>query len=356
MTIQTLTARDGGKGRISASGGVTIDRQEGFPFVIKADVKQAKLLRRDDIEATLTGTAEIKGDITGAKLVSKLATDRVEIMAGNQLPPSVISLDVIEINSDLPEETNGKAARNEKEPFVLELDVTIIMDRRVFVRDSQIDSEWGGKLHITGTAKDPVIVGKITLVRGQISVAGLTFRLTRGEITFTGGTKLDPLLDIEATNAARDIEVKVLVTGTADKPEIQLTSVPVVPQDEILSRLLFDKGAAELTAAEGVQLAAALAELANPGRGAGGFLGSMRRGLGVDVLRFDTATDGETTTPAISVGKYLTDNIYIGVTQGTAADTGSVGVEVDLTPNISVESDLKESGDSNIGIRFHWDY
>jgi len=42
--------------------------------------------------------------------------------------------------------------------------------------------------------------------------------------------------------------------------------------------------------------------------------------------------------------------------QGLEADSGSVGIEIEVTPNISIESDIGQTGESNVGIKFKWDY
>ena len=128
--------------------------------------------------------------------------------------------------------------------------------------------------------------------------------------------------------------------------------MPPVPRDEIVSRVLFNKSAAQLSAAEAAQLAIALRELTGTGGGTD-ILGFARRTLGVDVLRIETAEGG---APGLEAGKYLTDKVYVGVKQGTSAQSSSAGVEVELTPNVTVESEMTGEGANKSGIRFQWDY
>jgi translocation and assembly module TamB len=125
-----------------------------------------------------------------------------------------------------------------------------------------------------------------------------------------------------------------------------------VPRDEIVSRVLFGKSAATLTAAEAAQLALALRDLTGGGGGPD-VLGFARRTLGVDVLRVETAEGG---SAAVEAGRYLTDEVYLGVKQGATSQSSSAGVEVELTPNITVESEITGSGANKSGVRFQWDY
>ena len=65
---------------------------------------------------------------------------------------------------------------------------------------------------------------------------------------------------------------------------------------------------------------------------------------------------GEDGDAKVTAGKYIGDKVFVGVEQGATAESGGVSVEVELTPNISVESGVGQTGDSNVGVKFKWDY
>ena len=65
--------------------------------------------------------------------------------------------------------------------------------------------------------------------------------LTKGIINFSGAVPPDPTVDIEATARKGDLTAIVRIQGEARKPKLTLDSEPVLPQDEILSRLMFDR-------------------------------------------------------------------------------------------------------------------
>ena len=82
--------------------------------------------------------------------------------------------------------------------------------------------------------------------RGTISLAGTTLTFTRGKVGFdgTGVTgKIDPTLDFAADSTAGSVTATLGITGYASKPIITLTSVPELPQDEVLAHLLFKRSA-----------------------------------------------------------------------------------------------------------------
>ena len=77
--------------------------------------------------------------------------------------------------------------------------------------------------------------------------------------------------------------------------------------------------------------------------------------IGVDVLDVGT-TDGPAGGAEVSAGKYITDEVFVGVKQGTTPGSSAVEVEVELTPNISLNGDVGSAGQSDIGVQFKWDY
>jgi translocation and assembly module TamB len=275
------------------------------------------------------------------------------------MPPAVASLDVTEVGGDtgrtLEDATIVKGGTGEADLPAdqgrIALDVRVRIPNRMFLRGRGLDTEWQGDLAVSGTASAPMIDGELTAVRGRIDALSKTFRLAGGEVAFDGGAAIDPQVDVEAVHEGDDITVTVRVSGPASKPEIALSSQPMLPQDEILSRMLFGKQVTDLTGAQAAQLAAAVAELSGATGSGPGFMEKIRRGLGVDVLQFG----GETGT-SVRAGQYLSDDVFLGVEQGLGAESSQVTLEVGITDNIAVESNVGATGNSNVGIQFKWDY
>ena len=80
------------------------------------------------------------------------------------------------------------------------------------------------------------------------------------------------------------LDASILVSGTGLKPEIRFASVPQLPQDELLSRLLFGTSITNLSAPEALQLASAVAALRS-GSGNLDPINAVRRAVGLDRLR-----------------------------------------------------------------------
>ena len=123
--------------------------------------------------------------------------------------------------------------------------------------------------------------------------------------------------------------------------------------DEILSRILFGSDPSKISPFQALQLANSLAELSGKSVGPSlDPLGKVRAATGLDDLRVDSTDEGA----SVGAGKYLSDNVYLGFEQGAGDENSTAAtVEVEVTPNITVESELGNTGAGG-GVAWEWDY
>lgn len=351
LTVERLEAGDGRNGRMEGRGTLTWLGEEGIYADLGVGLANMQLADRDDVTARLSGEIDLIGNLfQRADLTGRLTNDFLEIRLVDALPPSVAEVEVIEVRGGQP------PPREEPSPPTaspLFLDVTLELPRRAFVRGRGLDSEWAGNLEVSGNAGNPRIAGRLQPLRGSFVVVGKTFTLEEGAITLPPGTAdLDPELDLRAVYSGAGFQAIVGVGGTASDPQISLSSTPEMPEDEVLSRILFDKTSANLTAVEALELADAAASLATGGPGVTGL---MRRALGVDVLTFQPgATEEDLGT--VQIGTYVGQRVFVGVHQGARAGSTGVTIEVDITDQIKAHSDVDASGRSRAGVRWQMDY
>ncbi len=192
-------------------------------------------------------------------------------------------------------------------------------------------------------------MGDFDLRRGKLQLLTQRIDITRGKLTFSGG--LMPELDFYAETTAADVTAQIAVTGPASQPSFAFTSSPELPQDEVLSRLLFAKASGALSPFQALQLAAAVAELSGGG-GDGGFE-KMRKALGVDSLDLDA---GGANGPTVGASRYISDNISVGVRAGAKPQDAAVNVGVDVGKKVRVQGETKMDGSTSLGVGVEWEY
>jgi translocation and assembly module TamB len=367
FTLTSFSAADTASGTLNAQGNVVLRGPSGPTAELTATLANFRVAARDEAVATASGTVAIAGPLTSPKVTAPLTVDRADINLPDSLPPNVVVLKVVETNSKTGKPPPSPPANQQPPALPATLDIKLDMPGNIFVRGHGLESEWRGKLTITGTSAAPAIAGSLEQIRGSVDLLGKAFTLTRGAITFDGSAKLDPVLDIVAEASAADITAQVNIGGFASAPTITLTSTPSVPQDEILARVLFNRGVGQITAGEGLQLAAAAGTLAGGGPGV---FDRLRGGLGLDWFRLGSGPTGPASTTlnpraasggaasgtALSAGKYIAPGVSVGVSQGLSPPTSKVTVEIEVRPHLTVQGEAGQSGSTGIGLNYNYDY
>lgn len=300
------TAPNGG----TVSGSGTVDLGDvtstGPKIDIRIATKNAQLLNANGLNATVTGPLRILSGGSGGTIAGRLAVNRASWSLGSaaaaeQLPQ--IKTRQINTPADIA------PARVATKPWRFLIDARA--PSRVDVDGMGLDSEWSADIILRGTTSDPRIGGEANVIRGSYSFAGTRFELTKGEIKFDANAPIDPRLDIEAETEADGVDVTVSVQGNALQPEITFSSVPALPEEELLSRLLFGGSITELSATDALQLGAALASL----RGGGGMdpINKLRTAIGLDRLRIVGADPALGRGTAVAVGKNFGRKFYVEI-------------------------------------------
>lgn len=333
----------------TVAGAGSIDFSGGRPALdLKFNLVRASILDRDDIAATVTGPLSIQSSGRGGRISGDLKLDRGRFTLGRASAAATVPrLQVRHIGRDAEDVIQVA----DLAPWTLDVKVA---GGDLTVRGLGIDSRWTTDLTIGGNVSAPRFTGRADLIRGNYEFAGRGFRLERGIIRFRGETPPDPLLDIRAEARVQGLDAAVTVRGTGLKPEIAFTSVPQLPQDELLSRILFGTSITNLSPADAVQLASAVAALQS-GSGSLDPINAIRRAVGLDRLRIlpaDVATGQKT---AISAGKYIGRKLYVEVIsdgQGYSATR----VEYQVTRWLSILSSISTVGRTSANVRVSKDY
>jgi translocation and assembly module TamB len=355
LRLTSLNARTPGGGTLSGEGDLDFGGQ--MPVAIAIRMDKARMINAPIGTAVTDGALQLKGTMQNdIALTGKVKILKAEIRIPDRLPVDVEEIPVKEVNLPPERQAEVDAAANAPPPKSVKvgLDLAVDAPEQVFVRGRGLDAEMGGALKITGTADMPIITGALKLRRGDFNLLSQRLEFNRGTVTFSGGEKIDPVLDFAATTKLPEADVTVTITGSAAKPVITLTSSPPLPQDEILARLLFGKASGALSPFEAVQLAQAMAELTGVESGPG-VLDKVRKSLGLDRLNVE-AGEGATAAPSLSAGRYVSRGVFVGAKQGATANSSAATVEIEVTPNVKIETDVGADSSGKAGVNLEWNY
>ncbi|MEZ5921758.1 MAG: translocation/assembly module TamB domain-containing protein [Parvularculaceae bacterium] len=301
-----------------------------------------------------SGEIDLKGPLKNMRADGSVNVASLSAEIFTPESTGLVDIDVVAVDK------NGKPKQSEtddNQSISLSYDINIKSDGKIFIRGRGLESEWRANASLTGTSAAPLILGSMTLRRGDLEFAGRRFNITEGSIAFDRLAPNNPVVDIKAERSASSgITVAILFEGRALDPKVSLESSPPKPQDEIMALLLFDKSASELTAVESLQVANALARLGGVGPFKGeGLVGSARQAIGLDLLNFNI-DQNDAAASTLTVGKYVTDGLFVSATQDARGQSGSVRVEYEIKDNFTIETELKQDGDQTVSANWKRDF
>ena len=350
-----------GTGTLSGSGSIDLSAP-GLPVDFTLNAKNARPIVSDLFTATLSGNLKMTGTLTSQmNLSGDIQVLGGEINLPDKFPPEVAVLNIRQ---------RGRTAPPPPATSRANLDIAVRTTGPIFVRGHGVDAEMGGAIRVGGTSAAPTISGGFQMNRGSYDAAGQRLDFTTGRIGFDGTglrNRFDPTLDFVAQTVSGGITARLNVTGYASAPRIVLSSTPQLPQDEIVSRLLFQQDVKQLTPLQLASIAQALAAMGGVG-GNLNPLGMVRRNLGLDRLSVGSnGAAGEQSRTTVEAGRYISRGVYVGVKQTLSGGT-QTQVQVDITQRLKAQATLSTGTDatttprpgedtgSSIGLAYELEY
>jgi translocation and assembly module TamB len=354
IVIDSLNASLATGGTVSMSGSVALAAPNAAE--LRLQLNSARYVDADLLVATASGQLSLTGPLTqNPRLAGDIVVEEANIIVPETFGGAAALIEVEHVRPAPAVQATLARARLQQQgraasaarPSVIQLDINLRAPNRVFVRGRGLDAEMGGSVRLSGPLNDIQPIGGFTLHRGRMSILGQRITFETGRVTLIGD--LDPYLDFVARTQGQGISVFVTVSGRASDPDIGFSSNPALPEDEVLSRLIFNRSMGELSPLQLARLAGAAAELAGGGTSLNE---SLRSAAGLADL--DIVTD-EQGNVAVQAGQYIQDNIYLGVQAG-ADGQSRVTVDLDITDEIKARASAGADGDSSLGVFYEADY
>lgn len=357
LVIEQLSTNLARGGSASASGSVGLSG--GFPADLRVALNAVRYADGNLFVATVSGDLALTGNLTGSPLLAgTVQVERANITVPENFGGGAVLIDVEHIHEPAAvaqtlvrakiDDRSG-APIPQQRPSGVVLDITVNAPNQIFVRGRGLDAELGGSVRITGPIGDIQPVGAFSLNRGRLAILGQRVTFDSGTVTLVGD--LDPVLNLVARTEGEGITVFVTVSGRASNIDVSFSSSPALPQDEVLSQLIFKRSISDLSPLQLAKLAGAAAELVGGGSG-NGLVDNLRSAAGLDDLDIVTDSQGNV---AVQAGTYLQDNVYLGVQAG-AGGQSKVTINLDVTSDLKLTGSAAQDGDSSVGVYYERDY
>ena len=351
LTLSRFAGTTENGGTVSGSGTVDLDNltERGPGMDIKVAAKNAALLDAAGLRAVITGPLRIVSDGYQGTIAGKVEINRASWRLGTAMDAAAELPDIKTREINLAADIGP--ARSARVPWRYLINARA--PSRVDVDGMGLDSEWQADIQLRGTTSDPRIGGEARVVRGDYTFAGTRFELTRGRIDFDANVPIDPRIDIIAETERDGLDVTVRVQGNAQQPEISFSSNPLLPEEEILARLLFGGSITSLSATDALQLGTALASL----RGGAGLdpINQLRSAIGLDRLRIVGADPALDRGTGVALGKNIGRKFYVEIiTDGRGYS--ATEAEFRVTSWLSLLASVSTIGRESVRVEVSRDY
>ncbi len=335
MQIETLTAHTGG-GELNLGGFITY--RSGVYFDLTASGKDVRLRYPPGVSASAnadlryTGSAQssqLSGDVTITRFSVNPRFDFAQYLALSKAP------------------TNS-SIRN---PFLdnMRLDVHILSTPELRVETSLAKLSGDINLRLRGTVSNPVVLGRVNIVEGDIFFNSTKYRLERGDISFSNPLVIQPVVDVEMGARVRGYDITIGFHGPVDHLSVTYRSDPPLPSGDIVALLAFGRTRQDeiynnqsnqgLSTAVNTFLGQAISSATTS---------RVQKLFGVSRVKIDPQVGGPENNPSprVTIEQQLNNNITVTYVTNVSQSSSQqlIQVEYNVTRNISIVAVRDQNG------------
>ncbi|TVP46522.1 MAG: translocation/assembly module TamB [Gemmatimonadales bacterium] len=356
VTVDSLVAYS--RGPIRISGEVDVARPSEPAFDLAVVARDTRIMNTEDVLLQADADLTIAGPFDGVEIEGEVRVreGRIRIPETRELaaPGPLNLMDPATFERVDDAFVAARDALVPPSPFAeaLRVDISVFVERGMWIRSTEANVELYSppdvgplRVRMAGlAATDLELEGTISTDRGEYAFMGRRFDIARGSVTFTGGT-VDPLVRLTAEHEVQlpgreAFDIRIVVDGTLLdlETELESTAQPPLSQTDLISLVVFGRGAGSLLQQSG-------SSLAGQGSSGGPLVGNMAaratqqfatvgmeallkeleaetaRALGLDVLHIqpsDTPAEVFTGRAAdvlrgteVEAGRYLTSRLFV---------------------------------------------
>jgi len=332
--LDSLTMRSG-DGWLRADGLVQFSEFDSLYLEdINIRLRSEKLTITDGPQAELVLSSDLNfiGNESDASFKGKMHIDRglihvdvimsqVGMVADDPKPPLLKT--ALESTNETKRDTllifEKREATKENQIFNnLKGEIDIEIPGNTWLRGKSMNMELGGNIKAILENGKTDIFGLILIRKGHYTLYGKRLVVDRGEIELTGGSQINPLLNVSASYSFRDVEkqlrkLSIDIKGRVTEPAVEfiLDGTRIEEKDGI-SYIMFGKNLAELSGGQQSSVNYNAAEIGKSlalGQLSGLFQGALQSSLGLDIVGIEGSNNWN--SGSVSLGKYITRNLFL---------------------------------------------
>jgi translocation and assembly module TamB len=230
----TSLAGEMGGGPLEAAGG--LDWSGGAPQVeLTLSGEEVLIMQQPALRLRSDAELSVRGPLAALEVTGRLDlrdgryTKRVELFRREGGPRAAPGPPITLFSFD-----SGPLA-------AMRFDVAIASVEPFRVENNLVDGAVRADLRLAGTGRSPELLGALFVDPTLVSLPATTLETTSGTLVFQREDPLMPLLDVRLETRVRSYDIAVRATGPLEDPELELSSIPPLPSEDLLVLVLTGK-------------------------------------------------------------------------------------------------------------------
>jgi len=210
-----------------------------------------------------------------------------------------------------------------------------------------------------GTVNQVQVLGRVEARKGEVYFRKNVFRILYASVDFADPRRINPVLDVQAETKVREYQIRLGVSGTADRAVVTFLSDPPLTDSDILAMLALGRKGEEL---KGKQSNVGSSEAISFATGAfQDFLETRARSLtGLDRFQVDPYINKyDAAVPRVTVGKEMVqDKLIMSYSSNIGGSTPEQNIRLEyiLNRNVSVLGEYDELGQLGADVKFRFEF
>jgi len=214
-----------GGGKVTARGGLAY--HPAIQFDVALSGEGIRMLYPDGVRQEVSANVTLTGNISQAVLRGQVNVDQLSFS------PDFDLSSLRQFGGGVDEPPSRGFAGN------LQLNVSLRSSQSVNPVSRTLSVSGAANLRVTGTAAQPVILGRISLTGGDLIFQGNRYLLQGGVIDFVNPSRTEPNVNVSVTATIQQYNIGLRFEGPIDRLRTSYSSDPALPPADIINLIAF---------------------------------------------------------------------------------------------------------------------
>jgi translocation and assembly module TamB len=331
-----------GGGTLSASGGIIYRPSLQFDLALAAN--SIRLLYPDGVRTRISSNLALNGSPDASLLRGDVRVDQLNFTPDFDLMNFMGQFGGVES----PPPAQGFSTN-------MKIDVAVHSTTGINLVSRTLSLAGTANLRATGSAAEPVILGRVNLNGGDLIFMGNRYVLQGGTIDFVNPSRTEPIVNVGVNTTVDQYNIQMHFWGPADHLHTNYASDPSLPPADIINLIAFGK-TTEASAANPTPPGALGAQSLIASQVSNQITSRLEKVAGISQLSIYPELGGNGTSPGakIAIQQRVTSKIFVTFsTDVTGTQKEAIKLEYHASPRVSYNVVRDQNGGFAVSTRIH---